>query len=105
MASSSPPASPSGNRQLLPVSDGQSSLSNVVYELSQQVQAAMENMLKMITEIDESSSGIIEEIEKCKYSALERKRKRVTKHLKIKTSSFCQGALDHITSQYDFNKC
>ncbi|KAL7594983.1 hypothetical protein Lser_V15G27731 [Lactuca serriola] len=74
MASSSPPASPSGNRQLLPVSDGQSSLSNVVYELSQQVQAAMENMLKMITEIDQSSSGIIEEIEKCKYSAFERKK-------------------------------
>ncbi|KAL4561832.1 hypothetical protein LXL04_034012 [Taraxacum kok-saghyz] len=43
-------------------------------ELSQQVQAGMENMLKMITEIDQSSSGIIEEIEKCKYSAFERKR-------------------------------
>ncbi|KAL4573273.1 hypothetical protein LXL04_020072 [Taraxacum kok-saghyz] len=43
-------------------------------KLSQQVQAGMENMLKMITEIDQSSSGIIEEIEKCKYSAFERKR-------------------------------
>ncbi|KAL4592669.1 hypothetical protein LXL04_005672 [Taraxacum kok-saghyz] len=74
MASSPPPSSPSGNRQLLPVSDGQSSLSSIVYELSQQVQAGMENMLKMITEIDQSSSGIIEEIEKCKYSAFERKR-------------------------------
>ncbi|KAL4561830.1 hypothetical protein LXL04_034010 [Taraxacum kok-saghyz] len=43
-------------------------------ELSQQVQAGMENMLKMITEIDQSSSGIKEEIEKCKYYAFERKR-------------------------------
>ncbi|KAI3792705.1 hypothetical protein L2E82_06593 [Cichorium intybus] len=74
MASSSPPASPSGNTQLLPLSDAHSPLSSVVFELSQQVQAAMENMLKMITEIDQSSGGIIEEIEKCKESALERKR-------------------------------
>ncbi|KAI3822049.1 hypothetical protein L1987_09630 [Smallanthus sonchifolius] len=74
MASSSPRPSLTDNSQLLPLSDGQSPLSSVIYELSQQVQAGMENMLKMISEIDQSSSGIIEDIEKCKDSALERKR-------------------------------
>ncbi|GJV54404.1 hypothetical protein Tco_1450145 [Tanacetum coccineum] len=65
--------------------------SSVNAELSQQVQAGMENMLKMITEtiflyltvfvpvsfkyseIDQGSGGIVEDIEKCKESALERK--------------------------------
>ncbi|KAM0046359.1 hypothetical protein Hdeb2414_s0009g00315261 [Helianthus debilis subsp. tardiflorus] len=74
MASSSPRSSPTDNPQLLPLSDGHSPLSSVIYELSQQVQAGMENMLKMISEIDQSSGGIIEDIEKCKDSALERKR-------------------------------
>ncbi|KVH89951.1 uncharacterized protein LOC112521762 [Cynara cardunculus var. scolymus] len=74
MASSLPRPSHADNTQLLPLSDAQSPLSTVVYELSQQVQAAMDNMLKMITEIDQSSAGIIEDIEKCKDSALERKR-------------------------------
>ncbi|KAK1436082.1 hypothetical protein QVD17_01857 [Tagetes erecta] len=73
MASSSPHHSLPDNSQLL-LSDGQSPLSSVIYELSQQVQAGMENMLKMISEIDQSSGGIIDEIEKCKDSALERKR-------------------------------
>ncbi|KAA3458015.1 polyamine-modulated factor 1-binding protein [Gossypium australe] len=35
---------------------------------------AMENMLKMINEIDQNSLGIMEEVEKCKESALERKK-------------------------------
>ncbi|KAL5975148.1 hypothetical protein ACLOJK_031827 [Asimina triloba] len=42
--------------------------------VSQQMQVAMENMLKMITEIDQSTDGIIEEIEKCKHSAVEQKK-------------------------------
>nr|XP_043613452.1 uncharacterized protein LOC122585381 [Erigeron canadensis] len=74
MASSSPPISLSDNTHLIPLSDAHSSLSSVIYDLSQQVQAGMENMLKMITEIDHSSGGIIEDIEKCRESALERKR-------------------------------
>ncbi|PPD73388.1 hypothetical protein GOBAR_AA12059 [Gossypium barbadense] len=37
-------------------------------------QMAMENMLKMINEIDQNSLGIMEEVEKCKESALERKK-------------------------------
>ncbi|XP_076920364.1 uncharacterized protein LOC143581472 [Bidens hawaiensis] len=64
----------SDNSQLLPISDGHSSLSSVIYELSQQVQAGMENMLKMVSEIDQSSNGVTEDIEKCNESALERKR-------------------------------
>ncbi|KAA8521763.1 hypothetical protein F0562_012436 [Nyssa sinensis] len=69
------PSSPSPSYdQLLPRSEAESQLSSLVYDLSQQVQAAMENMLKMTSEIDQNSAGIMEEIEKCKDSALERKR-------------------------------
>ncbi|KAM0973816.1 hypothetical protein ACFX2C_017092 [Malus domestica] len=41
---------------------------------STQVQGAMENMFKMTSEIDENSAGISEEIEKCKESAIEKKK-------------------------------
>ncbi|XP_050265372.1 uncharacterized protein LOC126709262 [Quercus robur] len=60
--------------QLLPAPEPESQLSSLVYDLSQQLQGAMENMLKMINEVDQNSAGIMEEIEKCKDSALERKR-------------------------------
>ncbi|XVF35503.1 hypothetical protein REPUB_Repub18cG0151400 [Reevesia pubescens] len=59
---------------LPPAAEAESHLSSLVYDMSQHVQMAMENMLKMINEIDQNSSGIMEEIEKCKDSALERKK-------------------------------
>ncbi|XP_022864151.1 uncharacterized protein LOC111384135 [Olea europaea var. sylvestris] len=43
-------------------------------DLSQQVQVAMENMLKMTKEIDQNSAEILEDIEKSKDSALQRKK-------------------------------
>ncbi|KAL4603680.1 hypothetical protein ACB092_10G141600 [Castanea dentata] len=68
-------ASPShSDVQLLPAPEPESQLSSLVYDLSQQLQGAMENMFKMINEVDQNSAGIMEEIEKCKDSALERKR-------------------------------
>ncbi|KAL7164388.1 hypothetical protein ACSBR2_040324 [Camellia fascicularis] len=60
--------------QLFPHSEVESQLSSLLFDLSQQVQAAMENMLKMTNEIDENSSGITEEIAKCKDNAFERKK-------------------------------
>ncbi|KAJ4708001.1 Polyamine-modulated factor 1-binding protein [Melia azedarach] len=57
-----------------PSSEAESQLSSLVYDMSQQVQMAMTNLLKMITEIDQNSLGIMEEIQKCKNSALERKK-------------------------------
>ncbi|KAK6927427.1 hypothetical protein RJ641_006018 [Dillenia turbinata] len=51
-----------------------SQLSSLVYDISQQVQVAMETMLKMTNEIDQNSAGVSEAIEKCKETALERKR-------------------------------
>ncbi|KAF3446013.1 hypothetical protein FNV43_RR11191 [Rhamnella rubrinervis] len=68
--------SPSQSDALPPLlpPDAESPLASVVYELSQQVQVAMENMLKMINEIDQNSSGIMEDIEKSKDSAVEKKR-------------------------------
>ncbi|XP_058222392.1 uncharacterized protein LOC131332277 [Rhododendron vialii] len=65
--------SPSEN-QLIPRSEVDSQLSSLVFDLSQQVQTAMVNMLKMINEIDENSTEIMEDIENCKNKALERKR-------------------------------
>ncbi|RDY12374.1 hypothetical protein CR513_02847, partial [Mucuna pruriens] len=49
-------------------------LSSLIYEISNEVQEIMENMFKTITEINQNSVVIEEEIEKCKGSALERKR-------------------------------
>ncbi|OMO61838.1 hypothetical protein CCACVL1_23215 [Corchorus capsularis] len=57
-----------------PAMEAESQLSSLVYDMSQHVHMAMENMLKMTTEIDQNSLGIMEEMEKCKDSALERKK-------------------------------
>ncbi|KAK3212901.1 hypothetical protein Dsin_017607 [Dipteronia sinensis] len=54
--------------------ESDSQLSSVVYDMSQQVQMAMTNMLKMISEVDQNSAGIMEEIDKCKNSVLEKKK-------------------------------
>ncbi|GAY60213.1 hypothetical protein WN944_000374 [Citrus x changshan-huyou] len=55
-------------------SEVESQLSSLVYDMSQQVHMVMQNMLKMIAEIDQNSSGIMEEVEKCKNLAFERKK-------------------------------
>ncbi|XP_030452572.1 uncharacterized protein LOC115674346 [Syzygium oleosum] len=68
------PPSPAATARLPPPEAAESRLASLVYDMSQQVQAAMENMLKMINEADQSSAGIIEDIEKCRNSALERKK-------------------------------
>ncbi|XP_044464838.1 uncharacterized protein LOC123195244 [Mangifera indica] len=57
-----------------PSSEAESQLSSLVYDMSQQVQTAMTNMLKMICEIDQNSAVIMEEIERSKNSALEKKK-------------------------------
>ncbi|KAF6172872.1 hypothetical protein GIB67_035426 [Kingdonia uniflora] len=65
-------SSPSETLALLPT-ETESQLSNLICDVSQQVQVAMANMLKMISEIDHNSAEIVEEIEKCKETAIERK--------------------------------
>ncbi|XP_051151149.1 uncharacterized protein LOC127265413 [Andrographis paniculata] len=60
-------------RDLAPPSVVESQLSSLVYDLSQQMQIAMDNMLKMINEIDAKSAGITGEMDKSRESALERK--------------------------------
>ncbi|XP_065851303.1 uncharacterized protein [Euphorbia lathyris] len=70
-------ATPSGDREAQAVTsstEAESQFSSLLYDMSQQVQMAMENMLKMIAEIDQNSAGIVEEIGKCKLSALEREK-------------------------------
>ncbi|KAK1312783.1 hypothetical protein QJS10_CPA07g00461 [Acorus calamus] len=77
------PVSSTAASEGLHVSEAESPFSSLLYEVflnalyadvSQQVQAAMENMLKTITDIDQSSSGINEDIEQCKGSVVERKK-------------------------------
>ncbi|KAJ7958698.1 Polyamine-modulated factor 1-binding protein [Quillaja saponaria] len=60
--------------QLLPPPETENQLSSIVYDLSNEVQGAMENMLKMINEINQNSAAITQEMGKSKESALERKR-------------------------------
>ncbi|KAI3468260.1 hypothetical protein Pfo_024923 [Paulownia fortunei] len=69
MTSSPPPT----GVEPAPPSAVESQLSSLIYDLSQNVQVAMDNMLKMINEIDQNSAGIMEEIEKSKDSVLQRK--------------------------------
>ncbi|KAG7556495.1 hypothetical protein ISN44_As11g025210 [Arabidopsis suecica] len=57
-----------------PGHQAESDLASLVFEMSQQVQMGMENMLKMVNEIDQNSVGIKEEIEKSKDFAMEKKR-------------------------------
>ncbi|KAF5198558.1 polyamine-modulated factor 1-binding protein [Thalictrum thalictroides] len=68
-------SSPSETLALPPAeSEAESQLSSLIFDLSQQVNGAMEDMLKMINDVDQISSGIMEEIEKSKESAIERKK-------------------------------
>ncbi|XP_057799652.1 uncharacterized protein LOC131015310 [Salvia miltiorrhiza] len=63
----------SGTELAVPPPAAEPQLSSLVYELAQNLQASMDNMLKMISEIEVNSAGISEEIEKSKESALQRK--------------------------------
>ncbi|KAL7082497.1 hypothetical protein ACP275_14G102000 [Erythranthe tilingii] len=81
---SSPPLT---GAELAPPSAVESQLSSLIYDLTQNVQVAMDNMLKMINEIDQNSAGIMEEIEKSKDSALERKN-----HLEQEKDHFQKAA-------------
>ncbi|XP_010915051.1 uncharacterized protein [Elaeis guineensis] len=51
------------------VPDGESLISALLCDVSQQLQIAIQNMLKMTSEIDQTSAEIMEEIEKSKESA------------------------------------
>ncbi|CAO2820339.1 unnamed protein product [Amaranthus hypochondriacus] len=62
--------SPQGNQTL----EFDSQFASVLYDLSQQVQAAMEDLLNTIKEIDVHSAEVTEEMERCKQSAMERRK-------------------------------
>ncbi|EEF45938.1 uncharacterized protein LOC8271237 [Ricinus communis] len=66
----------------------ESQLSSLLYDLSQQVQMSMGNMLKMIAEIDQNSAGIMEEIAKCKDSAVEKKKALEEEKEKFQKSAY-----------------
>ncbi|CAN1162110.1 hypothetical protein LINPERPRIM_LOCUS1354 [Linum perenne] len=57
-----------------PSSETESQLSALVYDLSQQVQSAMGDMLKMTSEIDQNSVEVMVEIAKCKDLVAEKKK-------------------------------
>ncbi|XP_068653689.1 uncharacterized protein [Aristolochia californica] len=56
------------------LSEADSFLSSLLCDITQQVHVGMENMLKMINEIDQCSSEIVEDLDKCKESISERKK-------------------------------
>ncbi|CAL9080772.1 unnamed protein product [Musa textilis] len=66
-ASPSSSSSPRGEAHANP--EAESQISAILYDTWQQVQEAMQSMLKMTSEIEQSSAEIKEEIEKCKESA------------------------------------
>ncbi|CAN6877257.1 unnamed protein product [Brassica oleracea] len=66
--------SPAQSGAELVAQQAESDLASLVFEMSQQVQVGMENMLKLVNEIDQNSVGIKEEIEKSKDYAMEKKR-------------------------------
>ncbi|KAF4370024.1 hypothetical protein CsatB_007772 [Cannabis sativa] len=84
----SPSHSQSDAQQIKAHPEPESQLSSLVYDMSQQVQGVMENMLKMINEIDENSSGIMEYIEKCKESAIDRKRVLEEERVRFQKAAF-----------------
>ncbi|KAL2346821.1 hypothetical protein Fmac_000821 [Flemingia macrophylla] len=57
-----------------PEAEPENPLSSLIYDLSNEVQQILENMYKTITEINQNSTMIEEDMVKCKGSALERKR-------------------------------
>ncbi|XP_054788234.1 uncharacterized protein LOC129294121 [Prosopis cineraria] len=57
-----------------PIPEPENQLSAFITNIPNEVQLMVENMLKKINEIKEHSDAIKEEIEKCKDSALQRKR-------------------------------
>ncbi|URD91306.1 hypothetical protein MUK42_27619 [Musa troglodytarum] len=62
------PSSSSSPREALANPEAESQISAILYDTWQQVQEAMQSMLKMTSEIEQSSAEIKEEIEKCKES-------------------------------------
>ncbi|ONK66426.1 uncharacterized protein A4U43_C06F7880 [Asparagus officinalis] len=50
------------------IAEADSHLSALLYDVSQEVQVALENMLKMTSEINQSAGEISREIEKCRQS-------------------------------------
>ncbi|CAI0408550.1 unnamed protein product [Linum tenue] len=70
-------ASPTGSASamvLAPSSETELELTSIIYDVSQQVQKVMADMLKMASEMDQNSAGVTEEIGKCKEAAMERKK-------------------------------
>ncbi|KAJ8464846.1 hypothetical protein OPV22_027398 [Ensete ventricosum] len=60
------PSSSSPPREALANPEAESQISAILFDTWQQVQEAMQSMLKMTSEIEQSSAEIKEEIEKCK---------------------------------------
>ncbi|KAK7410304.1 hypothetical protein VNO78_00992 [Psophocarpus tetragonolobus] len=67
-------ASMASSEPIAPEAEPENHLSSLIYEISNEVQEIMENLFKTITEINQNSAVIEEDIEKCKVSSLERKR-------------------------------
>ncbi|KAF3321114.1 hypothetical protein FCM35_KLT14367 [Carex littledalei] len=62
------------NNALVPGEEAESPISSLLIDISNQLQGAMQNMLKMTSEVDQSIAEIATDMEKCKESVFEKGR-------------------------------
>ncbi|XP_078156189.1 polyamine-modulated factor 1-binding protein [Carex rostrata] len=60
------------NNALVPGEEAESPISSLLIDISNQLQGAMQNMLKMTSEVDRSIAEIATDMEKCKESVSEK---------------------------------
>uniref|UniRef100_A0A7N0VKH6 Uncharacterized protein n=1 Tax=Kalanchoe fedtschenkoi TaxID=63787 RepID=A0A7N0VKH6_KALFE len=82
---SSPPAD---DLPVVEASDDDSRMASVVYDLSSQVQAALESMLSKISEIDQNAEGVMQVIERSKASTLEKKKALEEERGRVEKAAF-----------------
>ncbi|KAJ4784732.1 polyamine-modulated factor 1-binding protein [Rhynchospora pubera] len=62
------------NNAIIPCEEPESPISSLLVDISNQLQGAMQNMLKMTSEVDQSIAEIATDMEKCKESVSEKGR-------------------------------
>ncbi|KAJ1693654.1 hypothetical protein LUZ63_010352 [Rhynchospora breviuscula] len=60
------------NNAIIPCEEPESPISSLLVDISNQLQGAMQNMLKMTSEVDQSIAEIATDMEKCKESVSEK---------------------------------
>ncbi|KAJ4773899.1 polyamine-modulated factor 1-binding protein [Rhynchospora pubera] len=62
------------NNAIIPCEEPESPISSLLVDISNQLQGAMQNMLKMTSEVDQNIAEIATDMEKCRESVSEKGR-------------------------------